>query len=221
MRVIPLQPSGEVYTSNVYLVLGTWSRLECVNTLVDVGRDPAVLTSLEGAPTGVGKSRVEQVVLTHGHYDHCSLLPMILERYRPAVLAFSHCMEGVTDLVADGDQLLLGDRRFTVIHTPGHTEDSICLYSEKDGVLFSGDTPVLVNSVGGSYEPGFVRALERLCELDVRSIYFGHGKPLHEECTRRLRHSLENVRLSLGWGSERVGTADSWRRARAAPAGTG
>lgn len=221
MRVISLQPSGEVYTSNVYLVLGTWSRLECVNTLVDVGRDPAVLTSLEEAPTGVGKNRVERVVLTHGHYDHCSLLPMILERYHPAVLAFSRCVEGVTDLVADGDRLILGDRHFTVIHTPGHTEDSICLYSEEDGVLFSGDTPVLVNSVGGSYEPGFVRALERLCELDVRTIYFGHGKPLHEECARRLRHSLGNVRLSLESNGKGAETADPLHRGRAAPVGTG
>jgi glyoxylase-like metal-dependent hydrolase (beta-lactamase superfamily II) len=222
MRVIPLQPSGDVYTSNVYLVLGSWSRLDCVNTLVDVGRDPAVLQSLEGAPTGVGKNRVEQVVLTHGHYDHCSLLPVILELYRPSVLAFSHCVGGVTDLVADGDRLFLGDRRFTVIHTPGHTEDSICLFGEQEGVLFCGDTPLIINSPGGSYEPGFVRALERLCELDVRSIYFGHGKPLHEECGRRLRLSLENVRLSLGHGPpEPAGAAGIWSQARAAIEGAG
>ena len=48
-----------------------------VNTLVDVGQDPAILASIERAPTGVGKWPVEQVVLTHSHSDHCALLPQI------------------------------------------------------------------------------------------------------------------------------------------------
>jgi glyoxylase-like metal-dependent hydrolase (beta-lactamase superfamily II) len=200
MRVIAQRASGNIYTSNAYLVLGSWSHLGYVNTLVDVGCDPVLFASLEDAPTGVGKSRVEQVILTHGHYDHCTLLPAVVELYRPPVFAFARCVEGVTNLVGDGETLYLGDRRFTVIHTPGHTEDSICLFSEQDGVLFCGDTPLIINSPGGSYEPGFIRALERLCELDVRSIYFGHGKPLHEGCGRRLRLSLENVRLSFAHG---------------------
>ena len=197
MRVIPLDGSGDTYTSNVYLVLGTWSGLEDVNTLVDVGRDPAVLAGVEEAPTGVGKTRVEQVVLTHGHYDHCSLLPTIIERYRPSVLAYAQGVDGVSGLVADGDEVRLGDRRFTVIHTPGHTEDSICLYCKAKGVLFSGDMPLVINAVGGSYEDGFVNALTRLCALDVRAIYFGHGIPLREDCNRRLRLSLRNVEESL------------------------
>ena len=37
MRIVTLENSGEVYTSQVYLVLGDSSRLEDVNTLVDVG----------------------------------------------------------------------------------------------------------------------------------------------------------------------------------------
>ena len=45
------------------------------------------------------------------------------------------------------------------IHTPGHTEDSICLYCKAEGVLFSGDMPLVINAVGGSYEDGFVCAV--------------------------------------------------------------
>jgi len=197
MRVIPLDGSGDTYTCNVYLVLGTWSGLEDVNALVDVGRDPAVLAGVEQAPTGVGKTRVEQVVLTHGHYDHCSLLPTIIEQYHPSVLAYSQGVDGVSGLVADGDEVRLGDRRFTVFHTPGHTEDSICLYCKAEGVLFSGDMPLVINAVGGSYEDRFVSALARLCTLDVRAIYFGHGNPLRKDCNRRLRISLRNVEESL------------------------
>ena len=80
MRILTLQNSGRIYTSEVYLVLGDNSRIEDVNTLVDVGQDPTIFTDLGRAPTGVGKWAVEQVVLTHGHSDHCALLPRICER---------------------------------------------------------------------------------------------------------------------------------------------
>ena len=69
MRIVMLENSGQVYTSQVYLVLGDASRLEDVNTLVDVGQDEAILASVERAPTGVGKWPVEQVVLTHNHSE--------------------------------------------------------------------------------------------------------------------------------------------------------
>ena len=89
MRVVMLENSGRMYTSQVYLVLGDANRLEDVNTLVDVGQDPAILASIERAPTGVGKWPVEQVVLTHSHSDHCALLPEVRAAFRPRVLAFS------------------------------------------------------------------------------------------------------------------------------------
>ncbi len=189
MRIVTLENSGEVYTSQVYLVLGSASRLEDVNTLVDVGQDPAVLASIRRAPTGVGKWPVEQVVLTHNHSDHCALLGRIREAFHPKVFAFSPNTEGVDHLVRDGDSLKMGDEYFEVIHTPGHSSDSICLYSRAEGVLFAGDTPVLIASASGTYEPEFLAALEKLCARDIRAIYFGHGPPLMEHCNERLRES--------------------------------
>ena len=50
MRIVMLENSGQVYTSQVYLVLGDASRLEDVNTLVDVGQDEAILASVERGP---------------------------------------------------------------------------------------------------------------------------------------------------------------------------
>lgn len=40
----------------------------------------------------------------------------------------------------DNDLIHLGDTEFKVIHTPGHTKGGICLYSEEEKMLFSGDT---------------------------------------------------------------------------------
>jgi len=189
MRIATLENSRQIYTSEVYLVLGGSSRLEDVNTLVDVGQDPAILASIERAPTGVGKWPVEQVVLTHSHSDHCALLPQVREAFHPKVFAFSPNIDGVDSLLRDGDTIRMGDEYFEVIHTPGHSSDSVCLYNRTEGVLFAGDTPLLIGSPDGTYEAGFLAALEKLCERDVRRIYFGHGAPLTERCNERLRES--------------------------------
>jgi glyoxylase-like metal-dependent hydrolase (beta-lactamase superfamily II) len=189
MRIVMLENSGQIYTSWVYLVLGDASRLEDVNTLVDVGQDPAILASVERAPTGVGKWPVEQVVLTHGHSDHCALLPRVCEVFHPKVFAFSPSIGGVDCLLRDGDTIKMGDGYFETIHTPGHSSDSICLYNQAEGVLFAGDSPLLITSPAGTYETGFLAALEKLCVRDVRRIYFGHGAPLTERCNQRLRES--------------------------------
>jgi len=197
MRIINLTDrKSMIYSSNVYLILGNWSAIEDVNTLVDVGNDPVVLERIARAPTGVGKRAVEQVVLTHGHFDHAALLPAVRARYNPRV--YAHALFAGADLVARDSQVLrCGDCSFQVIHTPGHSDDSICLYCAQEGALFVGDTPVVIRTVNGSYEPRFVEALERLCQLEVRSIYFGHGDPVLEGGQAVLLESLVNVKRSL------------------------
>jgi glyoxylase-like metal-dependent hydrolase (beta-lactamase superfamily II) len=194
MTVLRVPDSGRVYTSNVYLVMGTWKRLQDVNTLVDVGSDPSILAALEAMATGCGKKKVEQVVLTHCHSDHMANLALIRRVFNPVVCAFSSFLPDVDHVLGDGDTLHLGDAVFEVVHTPGHSEDSICLYNREDGTLFVGDSPVSIRSGGGSYEPRFIGALERLCEMKVNAIYFGHGVPITTGAGEVLRRSLEIAR---------------------------
>jgi glyoxylase-like metal-dependent hydrolase (beta-lactamase superfamily II) len=197
MRIINLTDRRSmIYSSNVYLILGDWSAIEDVNTLIDVGNDPAIMGRIVLAPTGVGKKAVEQVILTHGHFDHAALLPTIRESFAPRVYAHS-TFAGADVIARDGQTLRCGDRLFKVIYTPGHSDDSICLFCQADGVLFVGDTPVVIRSVDGTYEERFVRALERLCQLDVHAIYFGHGDPVMEGAQALLAESLRNVRAAL------------------------
>ena len=195
MRILTMATSHKIYTCKVYLVLGSFSRLEDVNTLVDVGQDPAVLESIARAPTGIGKWPVEQVVLTHDHSDHTALLPLIREKFNPRVLAFSPNVAGPHVLLRDGDTIRMGDEDFEVICTPGHSSDSVCFYNPTEGVLFVGDSPVLTASATGTYERGFLAALGRICARDVRQIYFGHGDPVTERCNERL---LESYRMAAG-----------------------
>jgi glyoxylase-like metal-dependent hydrolase (beta-lactamase superfamily II) len=146
---------------------------------------------------------VEQVVLTHSHYDHSALLPQVRAAFHPRVMAFSPHVDGVDSLLRDGDSIRMGDAVFEVIHTPGHSSDSICLYNEAQGILFAGDTPLVILSPEGSYEAEYRAALDKLCDRDIRQIYFGHGLPLTERCNQRLRESQRLVAASaLADGSQ-------------------
>jgi glyoxylase-like metal-dependent hydrolase (beta-lactamase superfamily II) len=186
-----------MYTSNVHLILGNYNAVTDVNTLVDVGRDPLIIERIYETPTGVGKRRVEQVVLTHSHYDHAEALSLIREAFHPIVYAFSPFLEGVDHVLRGGESLKFGDRIFEVIYTPGHSHDSICLYCEQDRTLFAGDTTLIVQSLGGTYEEGYIHALEKLCRRDISTIYFGHGESLLKGCNRTLRNTLRNVKESM------------------------
>lgn len=196
MKVFNLTSNSKIYTSNVYLITGDWNSMGDVNTLVDVGRDPLVIDAISNAATGVGKKRVEQVILTHSHYDHASLLPKIVELFNPKVYAYSEAQADTTHRLKGGEVLKAGDRIFDVIYTPGHSNDSVCLYCKEERVLFAGDAGVAITSTDGSYEEGFVTGLEILCKKDIETIYFGHGPPMHEGCNKLLRTSLDNVKKS-------------------------
>ena len=176
MRIDNMARGNSVYTSNAYLVRGDWNALADRNTLVDTGRDPVVLDNLEQAATGVGKPRVEQVVLTHTHYDHVGMLEAIRERYRPEVYAFSTHFPGADRILRDGQHLLLGDSWFQVLHVPCHSQDSICLYHPSTGVLFSGDTPLKKAGNGGAPEEVRKAIAHRLAGSRRLLVYPGHGK---------------------------------------------
>jgi glyoxylase-like metal-dependent hydrolase (beta-lactamase superfamily II) len=78
----------------------------------------------------------------------------------------------------EGDIVDLGDRRFTVLHLPGHSPDSIALLDEKDGILFSGDAiydDTLLDDMPDSDRAAYRRTMERLLDLPIRIGHGGHG----------------------------------------------
>lgn len=184
-----------MYTSNVYLVRGSRNAIEDVNTLIDVGQDPAVLEKIATAPTGVGKRRIAQVILTHSHYDHAGMLPRIREEYAPTCYAFSKSLAGLDYHLYDGQHLKCGDRFFEVIHTPGHTTDSVCLYCTEERVLFSGDTPLRIMSEDQTYAKEFVQCLVRLGGLSIETVYPGHGDS-YGDGTAVIRASLRMLTVT-------------------------
>jgi glyoxylase-like metal-dependent hydrolase (beta-lactamase superfamily II) len=97
--------------------------------------------------------------------------------------------------INDGDVLpVLGGLQ--VIHTPGHTPGSICLYAPRDGLLFVGDVlQARFGRVGFAsrlYSDDYAAArasVERLADLDVETIVFGHFPPWRQDA----RHVLQGL----------------------------
>jgi glyoxylase-like metal-dependent hydrolase (beta-lactamase superfamily II) len=85
----------------------------------------------------------------------------------------------ITRWLADGDVLDIGDRSFEVLHTPGHSPGSICLWEARSGTLVSGDVLVdgepLQDDVPRSNPADFATSLRRLADLPMRAVYAGHG----------------------------------------------
>jgi len=186
-----------VYTSNVYLLLGTWNTLEDINTLIDVGQDPDIIKKIKNINTGVGKQQIDQVVLTHCHSDHSGLLPEIRKIFRPLVYAFSPINNLVDHILRGGEKLRIADRIFEVIHTPGHSNDSICLYCEEDKLLFAGDTSFVIRTKNESYEETFIHVLKELGNKDIRDIYPGHGDPIMGQGNNIIQNALRTVMYDL------------------------
>ncbi len=195
MKVTLLKKDPKVYSANVYLVRGNWNAISDVNTLIDTGTNGFVIDEIETISTGVGKRRVEQVILTHEHFDHAGGLSKIKELYNPTVYAYTK-LTGVDVKVRDRMKLKIGDREAIILHTPGHSNDSICIYCEEEEVLFSGDTPLNIKTPGGTYNQNYVDALEMITRLNIKTIYSGHDNPMTTNVKEILLNTLRNVRKS-------------------------
>ena len=82
-----------------------------------------------------------------------------------------------TKLLKDGDVIDLGDRHFTVMHTPGHSPGGIMLYENSTEILFSGDTVYdgpLIHNAYHSDLADYIDSMKRILDLPVCIIHGGH-----------------------------------------------
>ncbi|MDR1712938.1 MAG: MBL fold metallo-hydrolase [Coriobacteriales bacterium] len=155
----------------------------------------------------IGERQVEGIILTHGHFDHIGAVQRVVEatgaevmahtdevRFREELAALGNGSPGnqsfgrqrpmpaVQRLLTDGDLVAVGQLSLEVVHTPGHSPGSICLYDRLSGQLISGDT-LFFGSMGRTDFPGGSMAsmrnsLARLAQLpDDVSVYPGHDRP--------------------------------------------
>ncbi len=187
-------------------------------SLIDTGYAGS-LPRIERALADIGRTigQVRRVICTHGHPDHAggarALADLGVEvLIHPADAA--NLDIGFSDVVRHptrgrffaamtpplptftplrgGDVLpILGG--LEVMHTPGHTPGSVCLYARRHGLLFVGDVLQRrfgkVSFASGLYSDDAAAAqksVQRLAELDVKMIVFSHYAPLQEGAAETL-----------------------------------
>jgi len=123
--------------------------------------------------------KIKYIVNTHHHFDH-TLGNEGMKKLTGAKIIQHKVSELIRDIdVVNGDTIKFGNSQLSVLHTPGHSKDSICLMG--DGKIFSGDTLFVgncgrVDLPGGSSKELYHSLSDILYNLDDDLIlYSGHN----------------------------------------------
>jgi glyoxylase-like metal-dependent hydrolase (beta-lactamase superfamily II) len=147
------------------------------------------------------KLQVKQIVITHAHIDHVggamklraiTGAPILLNQSDYALLKMLDAQAAWLGMAApgevaieasigEGESLQAGSLKATVMHTPGHTEGSVCLYFPAEKLLIAGDT-LFAGSIGrtdlpgGSFEKIMHSLRDRVMSLPDETVVIpGHG----------------------------------------------
>lgn len=174
---------------------------------------------------GIEPSRLKTVILTHSHWDHSRGaawwvketgarlavhrlgVSTLEEKLWPASHVERHGAVSwpvkVDFALEDGDTIPVGDLNLTVVHTPGHSDDSISLYAKvgQQSILFGGDTCFAEGGHGTVNADTDFRAyrtsVKRLDSLKVDVLFPGHK---HFVLSRAFAHiALLDRKMSGNW----------------------
>ena len=180
------------FTTNTYIV-----------TDEESGETAVVDPSLpeESLMEKLNGKNVKYVLLTHGHFDHTCGAKMIKENTGAKVVIHKEDDEMLHDISKnefeencigsnfpevyadinseDGTELMLGNTKITVMHTPGHTKGGVCYLFNEDRVMFSGDTLFRLTAgradLYGGNGRDELRSLAKIGELEGDyKVYPGH-----------------------------------------------
>ena len=163
------------WQTNAYLV---WDGRSADALVIDPGMGAAQPLLDRVAANGLN---LHLIANSHGHIDHIfDNAPLIDGSGAPLAIhpddayrldgrneyGFEIGASRASRNLVEGEQIRIGDLVFDVLHTPGHTEGSVCLYEEQRGLLLSGDV-LFAGSYGRTDLPGgedaaMVTSLRRL-----------------------------------------------------------
>lgn len=95
---------------------------------------------VEAILEAVGPREVELILLTHHHRDHRGAAPLLAARTAAPIHAFNATRCAADGTLTNGQELTAAGIRVHVLHTPGHTSDSVCLFLPDHNVMLTGDT---------------------------------------------------------------------------------
>jgi len=205
---------GIQYDSNIYVITGK------NNTIIDCGTGLNSRYVIDKIKEFVDLKEIKHIILTHEHYDHCGGVREIYDLLDGKAKIYAHekasdkIERGDSDFarmlggvmpkmpvnvkLKDKDEIKIGDEKFQVLNTPGHTPGCICLYDPKNKVLFSGDTVFAYGSFGRYDFPGgdayeLKESIERLTKLDVLDLYPGHESIVKDDGNKHIERSFRNI----------------------------
>ena len=123
--------------------------------------------------------KIRYVINTHHHFDHTTGNDAIVKKTDSKIIQHKDSTLKNDMTVSDGDTIRFGNSELAVFHTPGHSEDSICLIG--DGKIFTGDTLFVgncgrVDLPGGSARKLYHSLFDVINKLDENLIlYPGHN----------------------------------------------
>ncbi len=127
---------------------------------------------------------VQQVIETHGHWDHIQAVPQVRDAgYSVHITqADAHMLDSYDEILEDDCVISVGRIKLETILTPGHTPGSMCFKVSDKPILFSGDTlfpggPGATQFEGGNFEKIIESIDKRLFILDKETVVLpGHGE---------------------------------------------
>jgi glyoxylase-like metal-dependent hydrolase (beta-lactamase superfamily II) len=168
--------------NNTYLIASVDGRA----VLVDAGVGmPAHLAQLSAA-LDARRSRLTEVLVTHGHPDHVSGVTRLAQAH-PAVRFLKQPWPGqdeqfdvAWEAIGGGETIAAGPERLMVVATPGHSPDHVAFWHAPSGTMFTGDlvalgTSVMIHASRGGNLAEYLRSLERILEYDPRMLLPAHG----------------------------------------------
>jgi len=123
--------------------------------------------------------KVKYVINTHHHFDHTIGNDAVVKQTGSKIIQHTASTLRNDISVSDGDKIRFGNSELTVVHTPGHSKDSICLVG--NGNFFSGDTLFVGNCgridlPGGSARELYHSLFSLISKMDENlMLYPGHN----------------------------------------------
>jgi glyoxylase-like metal-dependent hydrolase (beta-lactamase superfamily II) len=141
---------------------------------------------------------IDLVILTHGHPDHVEAVRAFtnsralialhqaeldfIRRLAPHYGAAMGIKEFEPQILLQEGELQVGNMTFQIIHAPGHSPGSICIYWPQEKALITGDV-IFYQGLGRTDLPGgngqtLKESIKRLARLEVEHLLPGHGETL-------------------------------------------
>ncbi len=220
-RIIELQPNifrlkGEDTSSHSYLIRGDYK-----NVLIDSGVDKNFSKLQKSLLTlGLKIRDIDIVINTHEHFDHIGANRYFQDYALIAAHRFAATKITVEDryvtMYKSGDlnapslkvhlwlesksRFNLGNYSLNIIHTPGHTSGSICIYEPVRKILFTGDTVFAggtLSYIGESGSVGdYIDSISHLATRKINEFYPGHGK-ISKSPEEDMQKAILNARALL------------------------